>query len=251
MATKRRIGRFLMVGVVLSLAVLTCFASGVVADGEVTHTVKWGQTLSWIAWMYKTTVQEIVDANGLSNANVIYAGQKLTIPADTEATVVHTVQAGETLLAIAAKYGVSVWAIARRNGMWNINLVFVGQELVIPLSEQVVPPIVEPTAPEVQEAIIIESPSPNDAVSNPVIVQGWGSAFENTLVVDILDGSGVTIGQGFAMVDAEIGQVGPFSGTISFTPPAAEELGRVAVYSVSARDGAIEHLNSVTISLQP
>ncbi len=44
------------------------------------HTVVYGETLFRIAQRYNTSVQSIVDANGLQNRNVIYAGQVLCIP---------------------------------------------------------------------------------------------------------------------------------------------------------------------------
>jgi len=132
--------------------------------------------------MYGVTVQELMKANGLANANVLYQGQKLVIPVPSEQYGEHVLQPGETLLSVANKYDVSVWDIARLNGLWNI----------------------------------ITSPASDEVVSNPVVVTGWGSAFENTLVVDVLDGAGVSIGQGFAIVEAEVGQVGPFTGTVEF-----------------------------------
>jgi len=44
------------------------------------HRVRRGDTLSGIALLYRTTVQGIMAANGLRNANHIYAGQVLQIP---------------------------------------------------------------------------------------------------------------------------------------------------------------------------
>ena len=44
-----------------------------------TYTVKKGDTLSSLAKQYGTTVQDIAKANGISNPNLIYAGQKLNI----------------------------------------------------------------------------------------------------------------------------------------------------------------------------
>ncbi len=44
----------------------------------------------------------------------------------------HTVQRGETLASIAAKYGVTVQEIAAANNITNPNLIAVGQELFIP-----------------------------------------------------------------------------------------------------------------------
>ncbi|OQA47567.1 MAG: N-acetylmuramoyl-L-alanine amidase sle1 precursor [Chloroflexi bacterium ADurb.Bin325] len=44
----------------------------------------------------------------------------------------YVVKAGDTLNAIAARYGVSTSALARANGIVNINRIYVGQRLVIP-----------------------------------------------------------------------------------------------------------------------
>ena len=46
-----------------------------------THVVQRGETLARIALRYGTTVTTLVRANGLPNANRIYVGQRLTIPA--------------------------------------------------------------------------------------------------------------------------------------------------------------------------
>lgn len=55
------------------------------ATGEVIHTVKAGETLSKIAKQYGTTYQKIAAYNGIANANLIRVGQKIKIPADTQA----------------------------------------------------------------------------------------------------------------------------------------------------------------------
>ena len=47
-----------------------------------TYTVKKGDTLSAIAKKYGTTYQELAKANGISNPNLIYAGQTLNIGSD-------------------------------------------------------------------------------------------------------------------------------------------------------------------------
>ncbi|MBI4789997.1 MAG: LysM peptidoglycan-binding domain-containing protein [Chloroflexi bacterium] len=44
----------------------------------------------------------------------------------------HVVQPGQTLTSIAGAYGMSTWSIAYANGVWNPNLIYVGQVLVIP-----------------------------------------------------------------------------------------------------------------------
>lgn len=237
----------------VALLILGTVPWAVTAADPVEHTVKWGESTSAIAWMYGISVKELMEANDLNNANVIYQGDKLVIPGTSDVGLEHEVEAGESLLTIAADYGVTVWEIARRNGMWNINLVIVGDTLIIPVSgDAAEDPAVDPgeeMEPQAQEAIIITSPQADEEITSPVMVKGWGSAYENSLAVDVLNEMGAVIGQGYVVVDAELGQSGVFTGTIEFTPPDAEQMGRVSVYSISARDGAIEHLSSVTVKL--
>jgi len=100
------------------------------------HVVQWGETLSQIAAYYGTTVWAIAQANGIWDINYIRAGQWLLIPVSTPAPDpgprIYIVQPGDTLSAIAWCFGTTVWAIAQANGVWNPNLIYVGQTLYIP-----------------------------------------------------------------------------------------------------------------------
>jgi LysM repeat protein len=90
----------------------------------------------------------IANANGITNPNRIYVGQRLTIPTASPAGRVHVVQRGETLLQIALRYGVDAWAIARANGITNLNYIYVGQRLVIPGTRPPVQPQPAATWPD-------------------------------------------------------------------------------------------------------
>ena len=63
------------------------------------YTVKKGDTLSEIAKQYGTTYQDIAKSNGISNPNLIYAGQTLKIGDDSAAT---KTEAPSTTLATSA-----------------------------------------------------------------------------------------------------------------------------------------------------
>lgn len=67
-------------------------------------------------------------------------------PAEQGYTV-HIVQLGETLYAIAMRYGVSASAIASANNIYNPDLIFAGQRLVIPGTHAPPPPGPHPTPP--------------------------------------------------------------------------------------------------------
>lgn len=113
--------------------------SAPVAREALEYIVQAGDDLGLIASKFGVTVDDIVRANGLSNPNFIYVGQKLVIPATSggEAPApsggrVHVVKPGETLLMIASLYGTTPEAIAQANGLTNPNWIYVGQTLRIP-----------------------------------------------------------------------------------------------------------------------
>lgn len=54
------------------------------------------------------------------------------VAAGSAAARTHTVQRGETLSALAQRYGVSVSALAEANGIADPNLIFAGSELSVP-----------------------------------------------------------------------------------------------------------------------
>jgi LysM repeat protein len=104
--------------------------------GSFTHIVQWGESLSYIAARYGTTVHAIVQANAIANPDRIYVGQRLYIPHGGAYPTVHgayyMVRYGDTLSSIAWRFGTNVWAIAQANHIANINLVYAGQWLYIP-----------------------------------------------------------------------------------------------------------------------
>lgn len=134
-----------------------------------TYTVQPGDTLESIANRYNTTVEAIAQINGIISPSFLQVGRELTLPATggpilteettqretnqaiaTPATTVqpttavpaplvrqvvngrYTVQAGDTMFAIGRSFNVDVWSIARANGILNLNLIYVGQSLIIP-----------------------------------------------------------------------------------------------------------------------
>jgi LysM repeat protein len=104
-----------------------------------THVVASGESLAQVAAHYGTTINALVEANDLSNPNLIRIGQQLVIagssltPVAATALVVegatHTVSAGETLAGIASTYGVTVEAIASANGITDSSVIYIGTVL--------------------------------------------------------------------------------------------------------------------------
>ena len=106
------------------------------------YTVKAGDSLSSIAAKYGTTYQKIMQLNGLNNY-LIFPGQKLkvsgkaTSSSRTKAsgssgrTATYTVKYGDSLSAIASKYGTTYQKIMQLNGLTNF-FIYPGQKLKVP-----------------------------------------------------------------------------------------------------------------------
>ncbi len=138
-----------LVIVTLVLLVGVAPASAAPNKGSVVHIVRRGETLYSIARRYGVDMWSIARTNGIANPNHIYAGQRLVIPAGWSGQTVHVVRRGETLLYIAARYGVNAWTIARANGVTNLNHIYVGQRLVIPGTTPPAPAPKPPPSPSV------------------------------------------------------------------------------------------------------
>ena len=102
--------------------------------------IQWGDTLSQLALDYNTTVEELVRLNNIANPNLIYAGNTLIVPISggssegTSDETIYIVKRGDTLSQIAMDFGTTVNAIAVRNNIKNVNLIYPGQVLIIPSS---------------------------------------------------------------------------------------------------------------------
>lgn len=105
------------------------------------YIVRSGDNLSRIARAHGVHVNDLVRANNLSNASLIFVGQKLCIPAGGHPGgnpggnpggshgCWYTVKAGDNLSRIAAAHGVSWAHLARVNHLDNPRVIVAGQKL--------------------------------------------------------------------------------------------------------------------------
>jgi len=120
-------------------------AAGLPQASSVVHTVQVGENLYRISLQHGVTVEAVVQANGLSNADTVYVGQQLIIPSATgvignspaapdatsDESTTHVVLAGENLFRIALRHGLTVAQVQAANQLPN-SFVYVGQQLNIP-----------------------------------------------------------------------------------------------------------------------
>ncbi|MCL6119944.1 MAG: LysM peptidoglycan-binding domain-containing protein [Deltaproteobacteria bacterium] len=107
------------------------------------YTVEPGDTLMGIASKYGVSLAAIERYNGLNGYSILKVGEKITIPGINAASTnyaannsgsntVYTVEPGDTLMGIASKYGVSLAAIERYNGLNGYSILKVGEKITIP-----------------------------------------------------------------------------------------------------------------------
>jgi LysM repeat protein len=136
-------------------------AQPIVPGENCQHQVVAGDTLFRLSLRYGVPVADIARLSGVTNVNLIFVNQLLTIPGcgttgvtpppivptlgsgaagggtGTGGTggaggISHVIQQYETLFEISLRYNVPVNTIAAANGISNINLIYMGDTLIIP-----------------------------------------------------------------------------------------------------------------------
>ena len=162
------------------------------------YQVQPGDTLFDIALRFGTSVEALVELNGLTTAQVVWAGQVLKVagaapptpppppsppPPPTAATVEYTVRPGENVSDVASFFGTTVEAIVALNGLTDANLVAPGQRLLVPappantapgqafMSEYVVQPGETLTDIAVRFGTTVEALAAENNLANPSAIR--------------------------------------------------------------------------------
>ncbi|MBW2263718.1 MAG: LysM peptidoglycan-binding domain-containing protein [Deltaproteobacteria bacterium] len=110
------------------------------------YVVQNGDTLGSIAVLYDVKISALKSLNGIDDADKIFPGQKINLPAGsydghaiTKKKIAnkagylwHEVQVGESLFSIAKKYNTSITVIANLNGIKDKDKLKEGQKLKVP-----------------------------------------------------------------------------------------------------------------------
>ncbi|MCU0529310.1 MAG: LysM peptidoglycan-binding domain-containing protein [Cyanobium sp. Prado107] len=133
---------------------------GTTSGGGGSVTVQAGDTLSDIAARHGISVSRLMQANGISDPDLVVTGQRLTIPGSgrgssspptrsPQPTAPYTVKSGETLSDIATRFNTSTERLIQLNGLRNPDLVMSGTRLQVPVApkRQTAKPASAPTRP--------------------------------------------------------------------------------------------------------
>lgn len=135
------------------------------------HVLKDGETLYGVARSYGVPFSSLLEANNISDANRVRAGQKIVVPgpaasaspAATEAKIKiirHTVKKGETLFGISRQYGVSVAELRSRNKLTEKSVLKAGDVLSVAVPNDSAP------------TVAASAPTPPDTPDVPAKVEG-------------------------------------------------------------------------------
>ncbi|MEP7042205.1 MAG: phage tail tip lysozyme [Dokdonella sp.] len=174
------------------------------------YTVKSGDTLSGIAQSHGVSVAALEQANPqIHNANLIYPGQSLHIPAGATNPTgggagsnaqTYTVKSGDTLSGIGQRFGVDWHVLAQLNHLSNPSLIFPGEKLQINGSAGGTKPgNPAPTGPSGPTGPGGPTPSGEQARINQAMSyfegQGWTRAQAAGIVANLQAESGVDPGR--------------------------------------------------------
>lgn len=98
-------------------------------SGEEIYTVRHGDTPISIAGKFGVTLSALEDRNGLERGEMIYAGDKLSIPGARMSGEFYVVRPGDTLFYISRRTGVPIRTLVGINRIKDPDLIYAGEHL--------------------------------------------------------------------------------------------------------------------------
>ncbi|QEO10836.1 muramidase family protein [Protaetiibacter larvae] len=140
------------------------------------YTVKAGDTISGIAGRYGLATASVLALNGLGWKSLIFPGQVLKLTGGAAAPVPatpvastggrYTIQKGDTISRIAARFGVSTQSVLTANGLGWSSIIYPGQTIAIPGSTIAAEKVSSVTPAPAPAPVVDET---RDPVSTPVV----------------------------------------------------------------------------------
>ncbi len=176
-----------------------------------------------------------------------YTPEPTATPTITPTPVIYIVQRGDSLLRIAAQFGVSVEALQEANGILDPRRLQIGQTLIIPQDEEALseeaPPTPTPTPMpfQIQNLTFYRAPTGELWCLGEVLNTGDVPLEQVQVEITLLDDQGNEIGRASAFVQADLvepGERAPFTIQFDGAPPS------FASYHASALSGVPAYVGS-------
>ena len=170
--------------------------------GSGNYTVKPGETLSEIAERYGTSVQRLMQLNGLRSAQDLWAGSRIQVPGagsartstgarTTTVNANYTVKQGETLSELAERYGTSVQRLMELNNLRSAQDLWAGSRIQVPVTRTAAAPKPKPAVNKNATQHKVQS---GETLS--VIAQRYGVSMQNLIAINNINNPNqVEVGQ--------------------------------------------------------
>jgi LysM repeat protein len=211
------------------------------------YTVVSGDSLSGIASRFGTTTRNLMSINGITNANLIRAGQVIKLSSDAAAptapapttpaapapsapATTYKVVAGDSLSGIASRFGTTTRNLMSLNGITDANRIRIGQVLSV-VGGAAAPTTPAPTTPAAPAPSASGTTSYTVAARDTLsgIASRFGTTTRNLMSLNSLtDPNRIRIGQ---VLTVAAGAAAPVEPAASATTPAAS-----TTYTVAVRD---------------
>ena len=168
--------------------------------GRGNYTVKPGETLSEIAERYGTSVQRLMQLNGLRSVQDLWAGSRIQVPGaggsssssaarTTTVKANYTVKSGETLSELAERYGTSVQRLMELNNLRSSQDLWAGSRIQVPVTRTAAA-----VKPAVNKNATQHKVQSGETLS--VIAQRYGISTQSLIAINkISDPNQVDVGQ--------------------------------------------------------
>jgi beta-lactamase class A len=190
------------VGVVVAVLSAQSFASA--NPAAATYLIQPGDTLSAIATTTGVSIDSLVNWNSIKDPNVIVAGQTIslngtpvsgTTAAPTPAAPnQYTVQAGDTLSAIAKANNIRVDDVVQLNNLANADQLTIGQVLKLPV-----------TASGIQRTAAVATPTPKPSATATPTQSTASAALQQKIASEAMRVGGQKVHAGVAAINLTTG----------------------------------------------
>lgn len=203
-------------------------------ERQTLYVVNPGDTLYSMAQRFTTHPELIAGVARLPNPDLIFPDESVWVPAS-----VYVVQSGDSSWAIQQRTGIPMAIIRQANQRrpgFSPDLLYPGFRLLIPMPSS--------------RNIVVTEPYPGSNIQGGVTVSGYARAFEANILLEIRDATDVIVSaERFTTASEGAPAYGYFETNLPFDAEPTVDEGYIWVYTRSAKDGSIQDLVRVKVTL--